>query len=240
MMTGSSCCRSLICGNRSRPLCPGSARSRSTKSKFSSSRMRSPCSPSPAIRTWYPSRVSRSSRDSRIPASSSMTRMLALPGVLEERGADKFKGESTSGMDRIPRQRKLKMEGCAGADRALHVDFSRVFLDDAVGHGEAEPRAPLVPRLGSGLGGEEWIVDALQVLGSDAGAGIADQRFDMSVDQRGHPQAAAAGHGFLGVQKEIEKDLLQLSGVAVNGRKLGCQIEVDLHLRRLELVLQQR
>src|SRR3954466_7405042 len=200
MMTGSPCCRSLMCGNSSRPLCPGSARSRSTKSKFSSSRIRSPCSPSPAMRTWYPSRVSRSSRDSRIPASSSMTRMLALPEVLEERGADKFKGESTSGMDRIPRQRKLKMEGCAGADRALHVDFPRVFLDDAVGHGEAEPRAPLVPRLGSVFGGEERIVDALQVLGCNARARIADQRLDVTVDERRYAQLTSAGHGFFGIQ----------------------------------------
>src|ERR1700758_3818926 len=99
-----------------------------------------------------------------MPASSSITRMLELPELLEEGGADKFKGESTSGMDGIPQQRKLKMEGCAGANGALNVDFSRVFLDDAVGHREAEPRAPLVSRLGSVLGSEERIVNALQVL----------------------------------------------------------------------------
>src|SRR5579863_5544709 len=98
-----------------------------------------------------------------------MTRMLALLGF-EEVDVDRFKGESTSGMDRIPQQRKLKMKGCAGAYRALHVDFARVFLDDAIGHGEAEPRAPLVSWQGSGLGGEERIVDALHVLRRDARA----------------------------------------------------------------------
>src|SRR5579862_6699092 len=102
-----------------------------------------------------------------MPASSSITRMLALAELLEVSGADKFKGESTSGMDGIPRQRKLKMEGCAGAYGALNVDFSRVFLDDAVGHREAEPCAPLVSRLGRVLGGKERIVDALQMLGGN-------------------------------------------------------------------------
>src|SRR3954447_2605258 len=134
-----------------------------------------------------------------MPASSSMTRMLGLEGLLTAVGADKFKGESTSGMDRIPRQRKLKMEGCAGAYGALDVDFSRVFLDDAVGHGEAEPRAPLVSRPGGRFCGEERIVDAFQVLRGNTRARVADQRLDMSVDQRGHPQATSAGHGFLSI-----------------------------------------
>ena len=48
----------------------------------------------------------------------------------------------------------------------------------------------------------------------------ADQGFDVPVDQRGDAQAAAAGHGFLGVQQQIEEDLLQLAGVAVDGRQL--------------------
>ena len=51
--------------------------------------------------------------------------------------------------------------------------------------------------------------------------------FDVAVDQRGDAQAAAAGHGFLGVQQQIEKDLLQLAGVAVDGGQLLGQIEID-------------
>ncbi len=75
------------------------------------------------------------------------------------------------------------------------------------------------PGLGRGLGGEERIVDALQMLGRDARAGVGDHGFDVAVDQRGHAQPAAARHGFLGVQQQVEKDLLQLAGVAVNGRQ---------------------
>ena len=64
------------------------------------------------------------------------------------------------------------MEGCAGADGALDVNLAGVLLNDAVGDGEAEAGAALVARLGRGLGGEERIVDALEVLGRDAGAGV--------------------------------------------------------------------
>ena len=132
------------------------------------------------------------------------------------------------------------MKGCAGADRALDVNFAGVLLNDAVGDREAESGAAPVARSGSGLGGEEGIVDALQVLGRDAGAGVGDQSLDMAVDQRGDAQAAAAGHGFLGVEQQVEKDLLQLAGIAVDGRQIVGQVEIDIDLRGLELVFEQR
>jgi len=63
--------------------------------------------------------------------------------------------------------------------------------------------------------------------------------FDVSIGQRNHAQAAASGHGFLGVQQEVEKDLLQLSGVAADGRQLLGKFKIDIDLRGLELVLKQ-
>jgi hypothetical protein len=38
-------------------------------------------------------------------------------------------------MNGIPYQWKLKMKGCAGADRALDMYLARVFLNNAVGDG---------------------------------------------------------------------------------------------------------
>ena len=70
------------------------------------------------------------------------------------------------------------------------------------------------------LGGEEGIVDALEMLGRNAGAGVGNHRLHVAIDERGHAQAAAAGHGVFGVEQQVEKDLLQLAGVAVDGRKL--------------------
>ena len=68
------------------------------------------------------------------------------------------------------------MKSCAGADGALDMNLAGVFLDDAVGNGEAQASAAAVAGPGRGFGGEERIVDALEVLGSDAGAGVGDQR----------------------------------------------------------------
>jgi len=62
------------------------------------------------------------------------------------------------------------VEGCAGADGAFDVNFSGVFLNDAVGDGEPQAGAAAVAGPDHGLGGEEGIVDALEVLGRDAGA----------------------------------------------------------------------
>src|ERR1039458_9019889 len=165
MMTGSSGWRSLIWGSSSRPLWPGRARSSSTRSKFSSSRMRSPSSPSAAILTEYPSSVSSTSSDSRMEASSSITKILAgvaapvkLP-VAADAEAGRFKGKSTSGMYGIPQQGKLEMKGCAGADGALDINLAGVLLDDAVGDGEAETGAAPVARLGRGFGCEARRLD---------------------------------------------------------------------------------
>src|SRR5580700_3228091 len=112
-----------------------------------------------------------------MPASSS-TRIEATGEIplLAAAESDTFKVGSSSisglGMNRIPQQGKLNVKGCTGADRALHVNFSGVLLDDAVADREAQTGATLVAR--DVLGGEEGIVDALEVLGRDAGAGIGN------------------------------------------------------------------
>ena len=48
--------------------------------------------------------------------------------------------------------------------RALHADLAGMFLDDAVGHRQSQPGSPGVAGLGLVLGGEEWIVDAMDVF----------------------------------------------------------------------------
>ena len=54
----------------------------------------------------------------------------------------------------------------------------------------------------------------------------ATMRFDVAVGECGHAQAAAAGHGLLGVQQQIEEDLLQFAGVAVDGGQLLDQLQL--------------
>src|SRR5512139_2036462 len=55
------------------------------------------------------------------------------------------------------------------ADLAIHADQAAVPLDDAVGHGQPEPRS-----LALALGGEKGLEDLAHVLLADAGARVGD------------------------------------------------------------------
>src|SRR2546422_9282973 len=82
------------------------------------------------------------------------------------------------GMDRLPRHRhrKLHAEGSALAGSGAHVDLPSVFLDDAVAD-----RKPKSGAAAGGLGGEERIKDADQVLAGDSDARIGDLDFDITI-----------------------------------------------------------
>src|SRR5579871_496559 len=187
MITGVSGWRSRICGNSSRPLWPGNARSSSTRSKLSCSSTCNPCSPSFAVRTAKPSRVRRTSSDSRMPASSSITRMLALFARADSAGAEtgRFNGCSTSDMYRLPQQGELKVECCAGPRSAFNLNLAGMLLDNAVRDRQAQPCPATLTGLGHVLGGEKRIVDALQMLRCDARAGVSHDCFDVAVGKRG-------------------------------------------------------
>ena len=75
---------------------------------------------------------------------------------------------AASDMHCLPAQGKIKSECCARAGLALHANLAGVLLDDAVGDGEAQAGAAALAFLRRGLGGEERIVDALNVLRRDA------------------------------------------------------------------------
>src|SRR5450755_4212885 len=62
----------------------------------------------------------------------------------------------------------------------------------------------------------------------------------MSVGESGDAQPASAGHGFLGIQKEVQEDLLQFAGVSVNRGETVGKLDVEENLRLLQLMLEQR
>src|ERR1035441_11060532 len=64
--------------------------------------------------------------------------------------------------------------------------------------------------------------------------------FNMPVVPRGYPETSASGHGFLGVEQEVQKYLLQFSLVSLYRREFFGQFKVHSDLCRLELVLKQR
>src|ERR1700743_492197 len=130
------------------------------------------------------------------------------------------------------------MKGCAGAHGALDVNFSGMLLNDAVGDAEAEAGATLAVGSGDGFGGEERIVDTLEMVWRDAGAGVGDDCFYVTIDERGDAQASAAGHGVTRVEKQVQENLLELTGVALDFGELIGEFEIDIDLSGLELMLQ--
>ena len=89
------------------------------------------------------------------------------------------------------------------------------------------------------LGGEEGIVDALHVFERDARAGVGDVDRHMPVGLGGYAQRPAGRHGVLGVQKQVEKDLLQFAGVTQNRRQVILERSFQMNLGCTELVFQQ-
>src|ERR1700761_4751351 len=74
----------------------------------------------------------------------------------------------------------------------------------------------------------------------NAGAGICNRHSYMSICFSRNVEGAAAGHGVLGIEKEIEEDLLQLACIAENRRQCRRKFDDCSYLRGLELVLEQR
>jgi len=110
-----------------------------------------------------------------------------------------------------------------------------VFLDDAVGDGEAKACAAAV-----GLGGEKRIVDTRDVLGRDARTGVRHFHGDrVAGGGSGHRQPSTLRHGITRVEKQIQEHLLQLVLETPNRRRRS-QIPTHLDPAAAELVLEQR
>src|ERR1035438_4531328 len=84
-----------------------------------------------------------------------------------------------SGIDDLSDHGEFHGEGCALARRAFHVDFASVFLDDSVSHRQTQPGSAGVAGLGLGLGGEEGIVDAMNVFLGNAASGVCHRDADV-------------------------------------------------------------
>src|SRR5690349_13993427 len=110
--------------------------------------------------------VNRSCKPSRMSSSSSMTRILPLAlgevwGAVISSCGYGFPCRAGNG------QRELHTEGRAAVTPVGNFDRTAMLLNDTVCHGKTESGA-----LARGLGGEEGIVNAVQVLRRDAVAGV--------------------------------------------------------------------
>src|SRR5579875_174056 len=125
---------------------------------------------------------------------------------------------TTSSTDCLSDQRKFHDEGGAAAGGAVHADFAGVLLDDAIGDGKTQPGAAAVAGCRLAFGGEERIVDTMDVLLGNAAAGVRNPHLHVMTVVGADGQRAAARHGVLGVQEQVQEHLLQLAGVAVDCR----------------------
>src|SRR5579885_1631311 len=205
---GRSASRCRISRSNSRPLRSGrltSSRSRSNGSRSSRARPASAVSAEP---TEYPSEERRSSRPSRISASSSMTRIEPL------------------GMNRFPYGRKLQSERGAFTRGRAHLDLARMIFDAAIAAREAQTRTTA-----RRLGGEEWIENAGEIFALNAGSGVRYFDFHCAVIRgAAHFQHASGRHRIFCVQKKIEKNLLQAIARAQNQRQIALQVSHNLHV----------
>src|SRR5580692_834537 len=242
-MTGRRVSWARISARTSMPSRPGMARSSRIKSNGCSPMRCRPASPLAAVSTAKPSISSRACKDSRISASSSMMRTApAMPGVPfnSEREMTAASDIFCLRGDCLPAHGEVQGESGSLARMTLHANLAGMFLDDAVGDGEAQTGAAGLAFARRSLGGKERIVDALNVLGSDAASGVGHRYADTLSIERGHAQCAAARHSVFGVQEQIQEHLLQSSRIALNGGQLGLEYVFHLDLGDLELVFQQR
>src|ERR1700693_2968349 len=171
-----------------------------------------PVSALPARSTRYPPELRRSWRPSRISASSSTTRILALS------------------MDGFLAYREFEAERSAFARSAADLDGAAVLLHDAVAD-----RKPQARSFAGGLGGEEGVENTVEQLAGDAHAGVGDLDIHGSILCRGADlDHAAVGHGVARVHEQVQKHLLEAVGRAEHGGQVLAQVFHHAHARQAE------
>src|SRR5205807_3335307 len=166
--------------------------------------------------------------------SSSMIRMHPCE---EEGPSVKCRGmTAASDIDRLSQQREIQIESCSFFRGTLDANLAGVLLNDPVCDRQTEAGATFLTILRCGLGGEEGIVNALDVLLCDSAAGIRNHYAHAIAVRSSDVQGSAIGHCVFGIQEQVQEDLLQAPGVALNHRKVGRKLIVHTDLRGPELV----
>src|SRR5437016_364518 len=126
---------------------------------------------------------------------------------------------ASSDIDSLPGHWEIQVKRSSFAGAALDANLSRMFLDNAVSNRKAQTCTAALAFPGGCLRGEERIVDALNVLLGNTGAGVGNDDTDALPIRSGNPEGAAIWHRVLGIQEQVEEDLLQSTGVALNQRQ---------------------
>src|ERR1051326_1168600 len=167
-----------------------------------------------------------------MPASSSIIRM-EPPLPASVRGRVKT---AASDIDCLSHG-KFQMERGSLPRLRVHADLACVFLNDSVRYGETQARATRLPLTRDVLGGEEGIVNLVDVFRLNACAAVTDIYLHVVTIGRADAQRAApGGHGVFGVEGQVQEHLLEFAGIAMDERQSGIEFGFNLHPRSLELV----
>src|SRR5580700_5210126 len=112
---------------------------------------------------------------------------------------------AASDIDSLPGQRKIQIEPRAFPGTALDPNLPRMFLNDSVTHRQSQPGAPRLA-LARRFGGEEGIVNALDVFLRNPRPSIRNHHTDAFAVGSRDPQRAAVCHRILGVQKQVQEN----------------------------------
>src|SRR5450755_4210064 len=86
---------------------------------------------------------------------------------------------AASDMHRLPAQGEVEGEGRPRTWICFDSNFAGVLLNNAVGYGEAKSCSAILPFFRRSLRREERVVDAMNMLGRNAGAGVGDAHADL-------------------------------------------------------------
>ena len=132
--------------------------------------------------------------------------------------------------------RQFDDEGGADGGGGIGIDAAPVLLDDAVADGEPQADAPTHL-----FGGKERIKDPRQMVGGDAGTGVADPDFHgaLGILTGADREHAMASHGLAGIHKKVEKDLFQFAFIPLDRGQVGSQIFLETDILKIQMVFHQ-
>jgi len=120
------------------------------------------------------------------------------------------------------------VEAGAAAGLVVNLDGAAVLLNDTVCDRQAEARP-----FASSLGGEEGIVNAVDVFRVDAVPAVdhVDLHPALVLVRRPDFEHAAGAHGVARVDEQVQEDLLQLARIAGDGRRRIVEGRANLEAR---------
>src|ERR1700735_2634568 len=188
--------------------------------------------------TLFPKNVDHQLRDRRLIFDDENASWSVLRGF--RRGGGENVGEGVWNRD----DRQVDDETGARAGPAFEGDFSAMLMNDAVDDGE--PQAGSCARR---LTCEKRLEDTRRVFGRDAGPIIRHLKNNVIVWLRAaHDEAGANAHvavaaileqSLLGVDEQIEHDLLKLERIGDRLRESGRKIGEDLDIFHFQFVTTQ-